>query len=91
MILSKSIESTVRKGHIYGNPGDEVKVISDDGQVAIVEDRKGERFPVNSALLAQDFESEEKVEEEQKIILNQVPRRLKKTKVVPKKQNTLFL
>ena len=89
MILSKTVESSLRKGHVYASAGDQVKVIRQGDLVAIVEDQKGERFPVNSSFLTQDYKPETFVEE--KPIINRVPLKVKKSKVVPKKQNTLFL
>ena len=33
----------------YGIKGEKLKVVSDHGQVLIVEDRKGQRYPVQAA------------------------------------------
>jgi hypothetical protein len=46
MVLSRDIYSTFNEKHAYGMQGDEVIVISMHDAVAIVEDKKGIRFPV---------------------------------------------
>lgn len=37
---------SVFKNHVYGKAGEEVKVISEHGEVFIVENKKGIRYPV---------------------------------------------
>jgi hypothetical protein len=91
MILSKTIESSVRKGVVYGNQGDTIKVIKDDGQVAIVEDKFGNRFPVKSDFLTKDYQPETTIGHKPEPIINRVPPKAKKAKGVPIKQNSLFL
>lgn len=52
--LKEDIYSHVKKYHLYGSKGDRVKVVADHGEVAIVEDIKGERFAVRMERLTTD-------------------------------------
>lgn len=45
-LLSDDIISTFHKLKPYGKKGEKVKEVSDHGNVLIVENLKGERFPV---------------------------------------------
>ncbi len=45
--LGQTVTSSFKKGYVYGEAGTEVKVISDTIDVAIVEDKKGNRYPVH--------------------------------------------
>lgn len=49
--LKEDIKSVVVKCRIYGCNGDEVTVISDCGNVLIVEDKIGGRWPVKKDLV----------------------------------------
>lgn len=39
--------SNVKKKVMYGKSGDKVKIVSDNGNVLIVEDKAGNRFPAS--------------------------------------------
>ncbi len=41
------IVSTFKKGFVYGKKGDTVTEVCRTGDVLIVEDKKGERYPAN--------------------------------------------
>ncbi len=45
--LKCDIASSMKKDKIYGKKGEPVTVISDRSSVWIVENKKGERFPVS--------------------------------------------
>ncbi len=44
--LNTRITSTINKSKVYGEAGDKVKIVSDHHPALIVENVKGERFPV---------------------------------------------
>lgn len=46
LTLLSDIVSNGKGGKVYGKKGEQVQLISDRGGVLIVEDKKGERFPV---------------------------------------------
>lgn len=46
MKLLTDITSSLKKGFVYSNKGDEVKLIGEYGDIVIVEDKKGNRFAV---------------------------------------------
>lgn len=75
----------------YASAGDEVKLISDRGNVMIVEDGKGNRFPVSKDILSNE-PVEEKPACDLKPIVNQVQdRSVKRSKPAPlNSQKTLF-
>ncbi len=61
MKLKCDVYSLVGKGKIYGYSGDEVKIISDKGNVLVVEDSKGNRFPVSiDEVTTSEVQSKEK-------------------------------
>lgn len=41
----------VKRGLVYAKKGDEVKIISENEEVVIVESKTGERFPVKKQLV----------------------------------------
>lgn len=93
MKLTETIVSHLKRDHVYGNAGDEVKVISVSGNIAIVEAENKNRFPVAVSKL-----SEEMIEVSKPQIINEiltkpiikpVPKR-SKTKAAAVPQNTLF-
>ena len=89
MKLSKEIRSKLKPEVVYGNEGEEVKLIRQDGNVAIVENDRGDRFPVKFDLLTEEYQvSPER--ENQKMIIKPVPLRTKKSKAAPQKPNSLF-
>ena len=89
MKLRKTIRSTFRNAHVYGEAGEEVKLIAKHGNVAIVENQLKQRFPVPVKEIIED-DSTETIPEE-KIIINQVPgRKSKISKPAPKIQTALF-
>lgn len=47
MILPGDIKSSMNSNKVYGKKGDRVQVVKEHGDVAIVEDSKGNRFPIN--------------------------------------------
>jgi hypothetical protein len=51
LTLLSDIVSNGKGGKVYGKKGDEVRLISDRGGVLIVEDKKGERFPVKKEMV----------------------------------------
>lgn len=51
-ILSEDVFSVYRKGLLYGSMNEKVKLISDQGNVCIVEKENGDRFPVKKDLLS---------------------------------------
>lgn len=88
MKLKCDVFSHLRPTDQYGKKGDEVKLISKDETVAIVEGPDRNRFPVPIEKLTED---EVPVETTEKIIHNQEPaRKEKKQRPEPPKQNTLF-
>lgn len=50
--LKNDVFSHAKKGFKYGSKGETVKVISDRGNVLIVENSKKQRFPINNEKLA---------------------------------------
>lgn len=88
MKLKVDVYSHLRPGDQYGKQGDEVKVIRENGSVAIVEGPNSNRYPVPLENLTND---EVPVESEVKNIHNPAPvKKAKKQKPEPPKQNTLF-
>ena len=53
MNLKTDIHSHMHEEIIYGRQGDLVKLITDDGQVCIVEDKYGKRFPCRKEKLSE--------------------------------------
>ncbi|MBK7885512.1 MAG: hypothetical protein IPJ81_18235 [Chitinophagaceae bacterium] len=47
-------EACLNQEVLYGKQGEEIKVISKQGAMCIVENTKGERFPVNISALTED-------------------------------------
>lgn len=92
MKLSEAIVSHLNCDHVYGNAGDEVKVISISGNTAIVEGIDKNRFPVAVGKLTEDLVNVAKELSKEvltKQIIKPVPKRSKiKATTVP--QNTLF-
>ena len=88
MKLKADVFSHLRPGNKYGKKGDEVKLISEQGIVAIVEGPDGIRYPVPFENLTEYEVPNEPIE---KIIHNPAPmKKSKKPKPEPPKQNTLF-
>lgn len=90
MKLYKDVRSKLKPEVLYGKEGEEVNVISEDGQVAIVENDKGDRFPVRMDLLTDEYHVSPKKEEQTKQIIKPVPMRTKKSKSAPQTTNSLF-
>ena len=91
MRLSRTIKSSVKGDFIYGNAGEEVKVIRDDGTVSIVENSTGFRYSVRSEFLTTDLievSPPEVVIEKPNI--KPVPAKGKKIQPVPLNQQNLF-
>lgn len=89
MKLSKEIRSKLKPDVVYGKEGEEVKVIREDGHMAIVENDKGDRFPVTMDLLTDEYKATPE-REQVKQINKPVPPKVKKSKVAPQKTNSLF-
>ena len=49
--LLSNIESIVVKGRVYGVCNEEVKIVFDNGNVVIVENNEGNRYPVKRELI----------------------------------------
>jgi formylmethanofuran dehydrogenase subunit D len=49
--LTQTIRSACKPSIIYGNEGEEVNIIADHGEVMIVENKEGNKFPVNKQFL----------------------------------------
>lgn len=97
MILTEDIRSYVKQEVVYGYKGDEVTIISTSGNVHIVSNSSGNRFPVHESKIAEQVTEsaveESKVIEVKKIeeLFNQAPAAKTKSKVqVSSKQQTLF-
>ena len=50
MYLKEDIYSTVKKGWLYGSRGEKVRLVSEMGEVLIVEGKTG-RFPVRREMV----------------------------------------
>lgn len=51
--LSSDITSQFNRKEIYGYKGEKVTLISDRGNIWIMENKNGQRFPVNAELISQ--------------------------------------
>jgi hypothetical protein len=49
--LTQTIRSACKPSIIYGNEGEEVNIIANHGEVMIVENKEGNKFPVNKQFL----------------------------------------
>lgn len=88
MKLKVDVYSHLRPDRLYGRHGDEVILISERGNVAIVEGPDLNRFPVPIESLTTDEVPKKTAET---IISNPAPvKKGKKQKPEPPKQNTLF-
>lgn len=54
MYLTADIYSKVKPTHCYGRQGDEVRIVSKNHEIAIVEGTDKTRFPVPEKLLSRD-------------------------------------
>lgn len=88
MILTKTIRSILDRNEIYGNAGEEVKLIADHGNVLIVANAVGFRFPVNTEFVSSD--DEPVIVQEEIIPVAEPSRKTKGKKVQPQIQNSLF-
>ena len=89
MLLKEEIRSHVNPKHVYGVAGEEIKILSENDGVAIVEKKDGKIFPCRiEKLIVEEIE----IKEEEKIIINpvRVAQRPPAAKPVPINQQTLF-
>jgi hypothetical protein len=95
MILSEDILSHCKADVVYGLKGDEVLLVADYGNVFIVEDKGGKRFPVHESKLVKELQVVEVQElnpdpvKSIATVFNQAPP-VKTKKKVPVEQQTLF-
>lgn len=94
MKLTETIVSHLNRDHVYGNAGDDVKVICVNGNTAIVEAINKSRFPVSvSKITDEEIVEAIRIEPTKEVltkpIIKPVPKR-GKTKASPAPQNTLF-
>lgn len=87
MNLKCDIRSHMHSEVIYGRQGSIVKVITDDGQVCIVEDREGKRFPCSKDKLSETPVERKQEPVQEPIIINKGNGKKMKAKVA---NNTLF-
>lgn len=90
MLLKEEIRSHVNPKHVYGVAGEEIKILSENDGVAIVEKKDGKTFPCRIEKLTLE---EIEIKKEEKIIIKpeRVANRPQASKPVPPKQSTLFL
>ncbi len=90
MIIKEDCYSHFRPSVKYAAAGEEVTVISDNGNVLIVENDKGERFPVTKSSLLNNLPTKSEPAVEQKQIIKPVQPRKRTKAVPPKTQQTLL-
>ena len=90
--MKQELRSTYRPEIVYAKAGEQVRVVSDRGNVLIVEKMdRSYRFAVNKSLLTDKKENTEAAPDTAvpaKTIIHRAP--VSKSKAAPKKQNTLF-
>jgi hypothetical protein len=91
--LKENIRSHGKDKTLYGKQGDTVKIISDCGNVCIVEGEDGNRFPVHKDLLVKNaikkkIEAVPDTTANHKPIIHRAP--VSKKKAVPINQKSLF-
>lgn len=93
MKLKNDIRSVVNPNKIYGSKGDEVKLLSDHGNVLIVEYECGKRISVKTTEVTEDHVEikTEVITVPDATVQNKINREpVSKKKAVPLNQKTLF-
>lgn len=92
MRLKEDVRSLFNPETLYGKQGDDVEMISDCGNVCIVQSKDGNKFPVRTELLTEQkidrkTEAVPDTTADKKTIINRVP---VSKKVAPINQKSLF-
>lgn len=91
--LKKTIYSSFNAGYVYGRKGDEVKLINRSDNVCIVEDEKGNKFPIlledlTGLIIEKTEAAPDDTAAPNKTITHRAP--VSKKKAAPINQTTLF-